>query len=153
MVTPAPIKGDNSMLCFGERKNPAQQRYLRGGMGVMLSYFGFFFSSAVIARRFHPQGWHLSLAALLPSLSIVGMFFITARYLREEKDEYQRDLVVRCLLWGIATVMTVEMFTSFRRTFGWQSSLPPFTDWFVLCGSILIAKFTYRFRDRVPTDE
>ncbi|GAA3748198.1 hypothetical protein [Terriglobus aquaticus] len=141
------------MLCFGDRKNAAQQRYLRGGLGVMISYFGFFFGSAGMAHRFHPQGWHLSLAALLPSLSIVGMFYITARYLREEKDEYQRDMVVRCLLWGIAAVMTVEMFTSFRRTFGWTGSLPPFTDWFVLCGSVLIAKFSYKFTNRIADDE
>ena len=141
------------MLCFGERKNPAQRRYLQGGVAVMLAYFGFLFSATMTAHRWHPQGWHLSLVALLPSLPIVGMFLITARYLREERDEFQRDLVVRCLLWGIAAVMTVEMFTSFRRTFGWAGSLPPFTDWFVLCGSVLIAKFTYKLRNRITDDE
>ena len=49
--------------------------------------------------------------------------------------------------------MTVEMFPSFLRGFGWQGTLPPFTDWFVLCGSVLIAKFTYRLTNRIPNDE
>ena len=140
------------MLCFGERKNPAQRRYLQGGLGVLIAYFCLLFTATTSVHRWHPQGWHLSLAALLPSVPIVGMFLITARYLREERDEFQRDLVVRCLLWGIAAVMTVEMFTSFLRAFGWQGSLPPFTDWFVLCGSVLIAKFTYKFTNRIADD-
>ena len=135
------------MWCFGERINPAQRRYMQRGFGILLAYFGLLFSTTTGVHRWHPQGWHLYLAALLPTLPIVGIFVMTGQYLREEKDEFQRDLVVRCLLWGVAAVMTVEMFTSFLRTFGWAGSLPPFANWFVLCGSVIVAKFTYRLRN------
>lgn len=140
------------MLCFGERKNPAQRRYMRSGIGIMFSYCALLGSSIMSVHHWHPRGWHLWLAALLPSLPMVGIFVITARYLREERDEFQRDLVVRCLLWGIGAVMTVELFASFLRIFGWGGSLPPFTGWFVLCGSVLVAKFTYKLSNRVPAD-
>ena len=141
------------MWCFGERPNAAQQRYVRGGLGVALAYVGLFFGSAVLVRHFHPQGWRLYLAALLPCGPIVGLLYIVGRYLREEKDEFQRDMVVRCLLWGIAAVLTVEMFSSFLRIFGWTGSLPPFTTYFVLCGTMVVAKFTYKYRNRVALDD
>ena len=64
-------------------------------MGILIAYFGLLSSATLSVHHWRPQGWHLWLAALLPSVPIVGIFLITARYLREERDEYQRDLVVR----------------------------------------------------------
>lgn len=141
------------MWFFDERRNPAQQRYRRSGMGILFSYFGLLFGSAGLVHHFRPQGWHLYLAAILPCIPIVMLVYVVGRYLREEKDEFQRDSFIRSLLWGIAAMLVVEVFSGFLRTFGWTGSLPPFAGVLVLFLSMLIAKLVYRFRNRVGSDE
>ncbi|MGI4758221.1 MAG: hypothetical protein ACRYGF_15410 [Janthinobacterium lividum] len=141
------------MALFCSAQNPAQRRYQRGAFGVALSYIGFFFSSEFSVHRFHPSGWHLYLAALLPTFSIVGLLFIVGRYLREETDEFVRDQFIRSVLWSIAAVMAYTMFFSFLRTFGWQGTTKPFAEYYVFCITLLIAKFSYKLRDRVVNDE
>lgn len=140
------------MFCLFGKKNLAQRRYLQGGLGVLITYFGFFFSTITAVHRFHPHGWRLYLAAALPSFPILGFIFVVARYLREETDGFERDMLVRCMLWGTAVVMAVNMFSGFLRIYGWSAQLPPFTEYFAFCITVLVAKFTYRFSNRVPAD-
>ena len=141
------------MWCFGEKKSAAQQRYLKRGMAVMGAYFVLLTAATLIAAHFHPRGVPLCLVALLPSLPILSLMLVIARYLREERDEYQRDLVIRCMLWGIAAMLTLELFTDFMRSFGWTGTLPIFTGFYAFCLAMLVAKFTYKYRDRVGVDD
>ncbi len=140
------------MLCF-TGGNLAERRYRRSGLMLMLSYFLTFFGVTFLVHYYHPTGFRLYFAALLPSLPIFGVLFIAGRYLREETDEYQRDTFVRSLLWGIAFVMGLEMFLGFLRTYGWTGTPPAFLSYYVFCISVLVAKFTYKFRNRIPTDD
>lgn len=141
------------MNLFCRAENAAQRRYYQGSLGVGLSYFGLFISSMLYSHRFHPLGWRLYLAAFLPTISIVCFLYIVGRYLREETDEFVRDQFIRSLLWAIAAVMAFAMFIGFLRTYGWQGSINPFAEYYVFCGTLLIAKFAYKFRDRPVGDE
>lgn len=141
------------MKLFCKSRNNAQRRYHQGALGVALSYCAFLFSSTFFVRRFHLVGWHLYLAALLPTISIVCFLYIVGRYLREETDEFVRDQFIRSLLWATAAVMAFAMFVSFLRTFGWQGTTRPFTEYYVFCITLLIAKVAYKRRDKVAGDE
>ena len=140
-------------MVLWRKKSAAQRKYLQRGLAVMLAYFALLVSAVTITHRLHPQGWLLYGTALLPSLPIFALLFVVARYLREERDEFQRDTVIRCLLWGVAAMVATELFTSFLRNFGWQGTVPPFTGFYIFCASMIAAKFTYRLRNRVPDDE
>ncbi len=140
------------MWCFGEKRSLAQRKYLQRGALVLGSYFALLASAVLMTHHLHPQGWLLYAVALMPSLPMCALFVIVARYLHEERDEFQRDLVIRCLLWGVAAMLVVELFTGFLHNFGWQGTLPPFTGFYAFCISMLIAKFTYRFQNRVSGD-
>ena len=56
---------------------------------------------AALAFRFgHVHGVLAYPVAALPALPIIWVLFETGRYLAEEKDEFQRNLLVQCLLGG-----------------------------------------------------
>jgi hypothetical protein len=138
---------------FFSPKNPAKRRYLRSSFGIMLSYLGLVEASSFWAHRWHPQGWHLYLAAALPTIPLLCFAFVVGRYLREERDEYERDLLIRGMLWGTAIVLSVSIFSSFLRAYGWQGSLPPFTEFVLFWAVAGVSKFVHRVANRVADDE
>ena len=90
-------------------KNPAVRRfYLRTaattGIYIVLTIF-----IALYFYRFHPHGMCAYLLALLPAIALTGFIVTIGLYLAEEKDEFQRDLMVQALLWGLGGVL---VFTS-----------------------------------------
>jgi hypothetical protein len=44
---------------------------------------------------------------------IIPTIFLIARYLRGEKDEYMRNLVVESMLWGLGIVLMADTFFSY----------------------------------------
>lgn len=72
-------------MIFCEAMNEAKRRYVRSAFGVMLAYMGLVLFSRMSVNRWHPQGWHLYLAAALPTIPLLCFAFIVARYLREER--------------------------------------------------------------------
>lgn len=122
-------------------------------VAVVMAFYVMFVSAVTHYVRAHaPSGWVLYLLAALPSLPIVGVVVAVGIYLRDEKDEYQRDLMVRCLLWATAVVMAVTAFFGLLRSFGWGGTVPPFTEWVLFCMVMAAAKLWYRIRDRVRDD-
>ena len=49
----------------------------------------------------------LSIAPVIPTILLI------TRYLRGEKDEYVRNLVVESMLWGLGFVLTADTFLSY----------------------------------------
>ena len=136
------------MIFCESTSNPAKRRYVRRSFGVMMSYVGLVTSSRIIMNRWHPQGWHVFLAAALPTLPILCLGYVVGRYLREEKDEYQRDIVIRGMLWGTAVALAISVFSSFLQAYGWTGELPAFSEFILFWITALIVKVYYRFADR-----
>jgi len=133
--------------------SPVARKFKKTGLIVLSSYFVLFPVAAYLADRSHPSGAVLFLLAALPALPILAVIVLMGRYLRDEKDEYKRDLAVRCLLWGTAGALTINLFSSYLRIFGWKGQLFPFTELFVFTGLMIVAKLSYRAANRVPKDE
>jgi hypothetical protein len=134
-------------------ESAAAKRYQRIVVVEMAAYVAIILGVTHYVRHDHPVGWVLYAVAALPSVPIVGVLIAMAQYLRDETDEYQRDVTVRCLLIATAAVLAVTAFFGFLRSFDWKGELPPFTEfilfWLVMGGS----KAYYRFADRVKDDE
>jgi hypothetical protein len=136
------------MVFCSNSNNPAKRRYLRRSAGVMVSYVGLVSVSHTSVHRWHPQGWHLYLAAALPTIPILCLAYVVGLYLREEKDEYQRDVVIRGMLWGTAVVLSMTVFSSFLHAYGWDGQLPEFSEFITFWLVAFVVKMYYRVADR-----
>jgi hypothetical protein len=73
---------------------------------------------AALTFRFgHPHGVLAYLIAVLPALPIVGVVVSTGVYLGEEKDEFQRNLLVQALLGGTGGVLAATMAWGYMENF------------------------------------
>src|SRR5579863_4718965 len=103
------------MLC--SINNPAQRRYFVR-MGVAAALCILFALVAALAFRFgHLTGIAAYLVAILPALPIVGALIGTGAYLGEEKDEFQRTLLVQSLLGGIGITLSATTIWGYLEDF------------------------------------
>ena len=129
------------------------RKFRKSGLIAVGAYEVLFISAYYVAHRIHPTGIELWMLAVLPALPILIVIGLFGRYLRDEKDEYKRDLAVRCLLWGTAGMMSVNLFSNYLRIFGWKGQFFPFSEFFVFLVFMAAAKLSYRMSNRVPADE
>ena len=92
---------------FCSIKSPTERRYVIR-MWIMAALCVLFsVVAALVFRLSHPHGVVAYLVAVLPALHIMGVLAYTGVYLAEEKDEFQRNLLVQSLLGGTGGILTV----------------------------------------------
>jgi hypothetical protein len=93
------------MIC--SIKSPVERRYvIRMWIAAALCVL-FSAVAALVFRHGHPHGALSYLVAVLPALPIIGALIYTGVYLAEEKDEFQRNLLVQSLLGGTGGILAV----------------------------------------------
>ena len=135
-----------------KKMNAAKKGLIRRGAVVLVMYELMFGIAMFWVDRAKPAGTLIWLFALLPTLPVLGLIAVLGRYLGEEVDEFHRQLVVRCLLWGLAAVMTSVAFHGFLQLFGWKGSWPAGVELAVFVVAMGVAKLTYKVANRVPMD-
>jgi hypothetical protein len=97
--------------------SPAARRYNRRVLIVSLVYV-LCLLGAVYGFKHHlltgPIAW---IVAVLPGLSIVGVFVSIGLYLVEENDEYLRVLMVRQTLWASGFALSIATVWGFLEGF------------------------------------
>jgi len=68
-------------------------------------------------HRFHPTGALLDGMAVLPAIPIIGIIVVVGLYLAEEKDEFQRNLLIQSMLWGLGAIMALTTVWGFLQIF------------------------------------
>ncbi len=99
-------------------KSKAARRYLRRVAIATAFYLVAVFTTLHIVHHGRvalPEAIGL---AMIPSLPIVAVIAIVGLYLKEEKDEFQRELFIQSLLWGTGATLAVTSFWSFLHIFG-----------------------------------
>ena len=135
-----------------KKMNAAKKAMIRRGAIVLVAYEVVFTGAFVLAHKGRPGTAELFVLAALTTLTVVAFIWVLARYLGEETDEYHRQLVVRCLLWALAAVMTSVCFHGFLQLFGWKGRWPAGVEVAVNLVAMLVAKVTYKVQNRVPVD-
>lgn len=105
------------MLLCSSKTNPAQRHFVvrmwsGGGLCALFAVL-----AALGFRTFHFKGVLAYLVAVLPALPIVGQLVATGVYLSEETDEFQRNLLVQCLLGGIGGTLAAAMMWGYVEDF------------------------------------
>lgn len=131
----------------------ASRRLRKTGLWTMGGYFVLFFSTFYANVRLHPHGMMLWVLAALPVLPVLFVIVLFGRYLRDESDEYKRELTMRFLLWGTAGCLAVNMLAGFLTIYGWKGALPPFSGFWAFFVFMLAAKMKYKVSNPVPGDE
>jgi hypothetical protein len=131
-------------------KSPATRAYQKRSYAVLASYFVIFAGTDLFVDRVHPVGWELYACVAVPFVPLLTVFILTGVYLKAERDEFKRELMMRCLLWGAGACLSVNVFSGFLRIFGWHGQTPPFMELFAFCIAAIAAKFTYRVANPLP---
>ncbi|MGA8939119.1 MAG: hypothetical protein WB439_08140 [Acidobacteriaceae bacterium] len=132
--------------------NEAKRHLIVRGAIALAAYEIAFGATFYGVDKGHLSGSALMWMAVPPTLTVAAFILVIGRYLKEEVDEFHRELVVRCLLWGMAAVMTVMAFHGFLQLFGWTGSWPVFVDLGAFFVAMLAAKLTYKVANRVPAE-
>jgi hypothetical protein len=126
------------------------------GAGMALMMVGFALTTVgttVFADRHHPAGTELYVLAALPTIPVVCMLAVLGVYIARLKDEFQRAMVVRSLVWAIGGTLVVGLFTGYVRAFGGGLKLPAFTELVAFWVMFGIAHVVQMRRYRVESDD
>ena len=110
---------------FCSSKSPAQRRFVRttwmsAGLVVVLAV-----GAAAAFRLGHLKGLPAYPVAVLPALPILWVLIETGRFLATEKDEFQRTLLVQCLLGGIGGTLATTTVWGYLQDFAHAPRLDP----------------------------
>ena len=107
-------------------QSPTTRRYNRRVIVLSLAYAATLMG-AVYAFNHHLIGGPARyVAAILPALSIVGIFFAIGRYLVEEQDEYLRMLMIRQTLWASGFSLSIATIWGFLESFDLVEPVPSY---------------------------
>lgn len=140
------------MALSWKKLGAAKKRMIVRTLAVLAAYEVLWAGVFFWVHRAKPEGTTLFLIAMLPALAAVAFIAVIAKYLGEEVDEFHRQLVVRCLLWGTAAVMTSLCFHGVLQMLGWEGQWPAGIELGLFVVAMGAAKLTYRVRHRVPDD-
>lgn len=129
-------------------RNPAIHRYRRRFFPAMALYVLCLTASVWIFSRYHPTGALAYLLALLPAIPIVGVIVTIGLYLADEKDEFQRNLIVQSMIWSMGGVLAATTVWGFLEMFVRVPHLAPYLVfplfWFFVGVSGCILRVRYR---------
>lgn len=125
--------------------NTARVRY-EGRVIKIFSFWGVF--AALLVWKGRLTGILAYALAVLLSLPLVGLIVAFGLYLRDEQDEFLRNVQIQSMLWSIGATFTVTIFLGFLEFLGLTPHFNPnliFILFMVLMGiSGWLLKLRYR---------
>jgi hypothetical protein len=99
-------------------------------------------------RLLHLHGVVAYLVAILPALPILWAIWETGRYIKDEKDEFLRNVLVQCLLGGIGGCLGLTTVWGYLQDFDGIHPLDPIWVypffWLFVVLSYPVVKARYR---------
>jgi len=136
-----------------ETNSKAKRRLQKRVAVAMCVYLPALFGVTFWVKHHPASGMEVFGLAAIPAAPVIALFVVVGLYLREERDDFQRDMMIRGMLWGTGALLTALVFLSFLKIFGWKGEGDPFLEFGVFWVFVAIAKVTYRVRNRVSGDE
>ena len=115
-------------------KRPAHRQYVKRIFISMSCYVLTLFLAISQVRDGHLTGPLAWVLAILPGISVAGVFWAIGRLLVEEQDEYQRLMLVRQVLVATGFTLTIVTIYGFLENFGMVTHVDAFYVailWFV----------------------
>jgi hypothetical protein len=128
--------------------SPAVKRYMRRFMTAMSLYVVLIMGVSWAFSRFAftgPLAWVL---AVLPGLPILVVIGVMGLYLKEEADEFQRNVLVESMLWGVGLTLAATTVWGLLEFYVDAPRLPVFLAFPIWCGAMGVAQYFVRRRFR-----
>ena len=125
----------------GSCTTQAQRNYFRRFVPLMIAYVVILLGAVWLKRDFHPGPVVTIFLALLSALPLLGVVWTFARVLVEEKDEYQRSLLVRQIVVATGFMLSVTSVWGFLEDFGQAPHLPLYWAFILWCGGLGVGAF------------
>lgn len=126
--------------------SPAVKRYIRRFSVAMSLYVVLILGVTVGFRLYHfegPVAWAL---AILPALAILATIAVMGLYLKEETDEFQRNVMVESTLWGLGLTLSITSVWGMLEMYVDAPRLPAFLAFPIWCGAMGLAQPLIRRR-------
>jgi hypothetical protein len=107
-------------------KSPEHRRYTIAVMALMGGYIAALVGVNLFFENSHPTGASAFLAALLPALPIIGVFYAIGRLLLSLRDEYVRFLMTRQMLIATGFMLSLATAWGFVESFGLLPHIPAY---------------------------
>lgn len=127
----------------------AAKRYLRRFIPMIIAYVVILFAASWAIHGYKPEGAALVTLAVLPALPIIGVLFVIAAYLLEEKDEFLRQRIVTAMMFGTGIVLSVATVLGFLQIGGVIGHVDVFWAFPLWCAAWGVAQCVTALRDRM----
>ncbi|MFV1920831.1 hypothetical protein VPH46_15590 [Sphingomonas sp. MJ1 (PH-R8)] len=127
---------------------PAVKRYTRRLLWAFGVYVLALFGANWIDHSYHPQGGTLIALSIVPALPILALIAIIGRYLVEERDEFLRQRIVTCMLFGTGVLLGAGTVYNFLSGSGAIDPMPRLWVFPIWCFSWGAAQCFLGLRDR-----
>ena len=97
-------------------------------------------------ERGGPSGWLRYAVAVLPALPIVGVIATMGAFLVEQKDEYQRMLMVRQCLFAMGFTLAATTIWGFLESYELVAHIPAWLTFILFCAGLLLVQLIQRLR-------
>ncbi len=108
----------------------------------ILGFWGFHY------HHLHPAGALAVLCATLQSSPIIAFILIIGLYLAEEKDEFQKSVLVQSMLWGVGVTLAVTTFWGSMEKYSQVPHMDISWVQLLFCAVLIIAIAANRWRYR-----
>jgi hypothetical protein len=129
-------------------RNPAQKRYIKRFLPTMAAYIAVIFGASYAFDRFHPTGIAAYALAIAPGIPILGVIAVIGLYLAEEKDEFERSVLVESMLWGIGFTVALCTVWGLLEIYAGAPKMWVFLVGPIFCGAYGLATPLIRLRYR-----
>ena len=126
----------------------AGRRYLKRFIPAMITYVVSIFGASYGFKLFAlkgPVAWAVAVAPALPILAVIA---IMGLYVKEETDEFQRNVLVESMLWGFGITLAVTTVWGFLEMYVHTPGLQSFWAFPIFCGAMGLAQPFVRRRYR-----
>ncbi len=121
-------------------KSPAAKRYLRRFLPTMVAYVLIILGVSWAFEHLRPTGPLAWALAVLPAIPILGVIAIMGLYLKDEADEFQRNVLVEAMIWGVGLTLAVMTVWGFLELYAGAPKLPSFFAFPIFCAGMGLAQ-------------
>jgi hypothetical protein len=126
--------------------NPAARRYVKRFVPLMIVYSVTVVGVSMWMERGGPTGWLRYVVAILPALPIVGVIAAMGAFIVEQKDEYQRMLMVKNALIATGFALSVSTAWGFLQAYGLAPLYPGYAAFILFCIGMIPGPLLERLR-------
>jgi hypothetical protein len=134
-------------------KTRAARSYTRRIMITMAFYMVACILAVAARNNLHTDRFLVIILAIATAIPLVAVIAIVGLYLKEETDEFQRELLVQQLLWATGLTLTSTSTWGMLEMFSGLPRLPAFYIFVIFWIFFGLASFPLRRRYRTVADE